>query len=142
MPCPGVTQIVSHSPEWGCTLRIVSMERATSQEQAVSAREASDNVDKHVRCVEKHGSVVNEEVMNLKNLVAPAEQSLEDAENDLATKREILKKLQARLEDEVIKDVSLLKAPVDKPGAVKEDMGRKWRVLGMKVRLGVMLKLL
>ena len=101
------------------------MEQATSQEQAVTAREASDNADMNVRCVEKHGSVVNEEVMNLKNLVAQAEQSLEDAENDLATKREILKKLQSKLEDEVIKDVSLLKAPVNIYGAIKDDMGRK-----------------
>ena len=38
----------------------------------------------------KHGGVDNEDVMNLKNLVAQAEQSLEDAENDLADKREIL----------------------------------------------------
>ena len=113
------------------------MEQATGQEQAVTAREASDNADMNVRCVEKHGSVDNEEVMNLKNLVAQAEQSLEDAENDLATKREMLKKLQSKLEDEVIKDVSLLKAPLDKPGTLKDDMGRKWRVLGMKVRLGV-----
>ena len=113
------------------------MEQATGQEQAVTAREASDDGDMNVRCVEKRVSVDTEEVMNLKNLVATAEQRLEHAENNLSTKREILKKLQAKLEDEVIKDVSLLKAPVDKPGPVKEDMGRKWRVLGMKVRLGV-----
>ena len=66
------------------------MEQATGQEQAVTAREASDNVDMTVRCVEKHGSVDNEEVMNLKNLVAQAEQSLEDADNYLANKIKLI----------------------------------------------------
>jgi adenine specific DNA methylase Mod len=110
------------------------MEQATGQEQSITAREASDNADINVRCVEKLGVVDNED---LKNLVAQAEQSLEDEENYFATRREILKKLQAKLENEIIKDVYQLKAPVDNTGAVKDDMRRKWRVLGMKVRLGV-----
>ena len=93
----------------------------------------------NVMCVEKYdiGNADNEDIINLKNLVSKAEQNLEQAEKELATKREELKKLLSKLEDEVIKDVSKMKLPAEKPVAEKIDAAKKWRVLGMKVRLGV-----
>ena len=81
------------------------MELGTDQEQAVTDREAFENEDMNIRCVEnnKLGNITNEEIVNLKNLVAEAEKSLEEAEKDVTTKKEKLKKLQSKLEDEVIK---------------------------------------
>ena len=86
------------------------------------------------------GKETDQEIVNLKNLVIEAEKDLEEAEIDVANKKEKLKKLQSKLQDNVIKNVSNLKAPVtvDKSGVdTKGDIGRKWRVLGMKVRVGV-----
>eukprot|EP00092_Neocalanus_flemingeri_P051874 GFUD01060458.1.p1 GENE.GFUD01060458.1~~GFUD01060458.1.p1 ORF type:complete len:175 (+),score=63.23 GFUD01060458.1:135-659(+) len=112
------------------------MELGIDQEQAITAREATENVDMNVRCVENNmmGNKTDEEIVKLKNLVIEAKNHIEEAEKDLAAKKEKLKKLQSKLQDEVIKDVKQLKAPVDK---TKTDIGRKWRVLGMKVRVGI-----
>ena len=109
------------------------------EQDTATARDVSENEDMNVRCVEKYndGNADNEKIISLKNLVSQAEQSLEEAENDLANKKEELKKLQLKLEDEVIKDVSKLKMPVEKADTDKVDAAKKWRVLGMKVRLGV-----
>ena len=73
----------------------------------------------------------DEEVVKLKNLVMEAEKHFEEAEVNVATKKEKLKKLQLKLQDDIIKNVTQLKSPVDK----KSDINRKWRVLGMKVRV-------
>ena len=109
------------------------------EQDTATAREVSENEDMNMRCEEKYndGSADNEKTISLKNSVSQAEQSLEEAENDLANKKEELKKLQLKLEDEVIKDVSKLKMPVEKADTDKVDAAKKWRVLGMKVRLGV-----
>ena len=109
------------------------------EQDTATAREVSENEDMNVRCVEKYddGSADNEKIISLTNVVSQAEQSLEQAENDLARRVEELKKLQLKLEDKVIKDVSKLKMPVEKSDTDKVDDAKKWRVLGMKVRLGV-----
>merc|ERR1719186_1846039 len=88
-----------------------------------------ENIDTHVRCVENNmmGKEIDQEIVNLKNLVIEAEKDLEKAEIDVANKKEKLKKLQSKLQDNVIKNVSNLKAPVavDKSGAdTKGDIGR------------------
>ena len=73
-------------------------------------------------CGESWGSYEPEE------FCTKAGQSLEEAQNVLVIKRDILQKLQSKPEDELIKDVSLLKAPLDKPG-------KRWN--GLEVEVGV-----
>ena len=102
----------------------------------ILAEEGSDPLDMSVRCVENRRED-SEEITVLKNLVAEAELSLEEAENDVVAKKDKLKKLQAILEDELIKTVSKMKLPGEKPSGAKVDMAKKWRMVGMKVRLGV-----
>ena len=98
----------------------------TDQEQAVTK-----NMDLKVGCEENNMTNENdEEVVKLKNLVMEAEKHFEEAEVNVATKKEKLKKLQLKLQDDVIKNVTQLKSPIE-----KSDISRKWRVLGMKVRV-------
>ena len=98
--------------------------------------ELSEQLDQSVRCVEG-GREDTEDINVLKNLVAEAELSLKEAENDVVAKKDKLKKLQSMLEDELIKTVSNMKLPGENSSAAKVDMAKKWRMAGMKVRLGV-----
>ena len=96
------------------------------QEKAIT-----ENMDLKVGCVENNMTDETDvEVFNLMNLVMEAEKHLEEAEMNVATKKEKLKKLQLKLQDDVIKNVTQLKSPIE-----KSDISRKWRVLGMKVRV-------
>ena len=103
--------------------------------------QTTENVELKIRCIESDnnttgGDIIDkEEIIKLRNLVAEAEKAVEEAEHNLASKKDELKKLKSHLENGVIKNVSQLKEPGAQKPAV--NAAKKWRMAGLKVRLGV-----
>ena len=111
------------------------------QGTVTATHQTTKNVELKIRCVESNnninggGTIDKEEIIKLRNLVAEAERAVEEAEHNLASKKDELKKLKSHLENGVIKNVSQLKEPGAQKPAV--NAAKKWRMAGLKVRLGV-----
>ena len=113
-------------------------------DQTVNTLISDSLQDAKSRCVESCES--DDLVSQLRLKISRARQEVDIAEQSFLRKKENLRKLKSKLESETMKLVSNLPSVgsdssghIDRSGG-EEVTGRRWRVAGLKVRLGLGIK--